>query len=141
VLTIFEDHPPIEFTPTFNGQFSDLAERNQALAGRVLEQINFWITAWTPGSEDGQIIKHVYVHSKYAQWDIYRLKLKPEIGDWRVFFFWLNGYTPGRRRVAALVKHETNQKCYDDPKSAHALSIRVAINKAVSAGEIRKGTK
>lgn len=124
----------VEQSEEFRGQLIKLAASDPELAGRIVEQIKFHVTEWSPGREDKDLIKHVSVHSRAASWDVYRLKCKPEIGEWRIFFFWLD--VRAARCVAALVEWVSNQQCYNDPKQQHALQTRIAINRAVTEGAI-----
>jgi hypothetical protein len=119
-------------------QLAELIDNgHEAVAGRILEQIGFHVSAWSPGEEDGEIIKHLANLSRESRWAVYRLKFKPQIQQWRVFFFFLNGRVPPIREIEEIIKFVSHQQCYDDMRQPHLARIRSAVLNFSVKGDIK----
>jgi hypothetical protein len=139
VNTITEPHDPqeaYEFSKEATHQLEVIAATDNELAGRILTQIEARIATWDPGNEDGDVIRRVASVSRAANFPVYRLKFKPEIQQWRVFFFLLNARRPPVRLIAELVEFKSEKQCYDNLSEPHMVRIKREILQAQTSREL-----
>ena len=134
----YDEFESIEFSELAGRQLAEISNSDSALYGRILKDIQLHLTAWSPGDEDGNIIKHAARVSRACAQRVYRLKSPPTIQKWRVFFTFLDGRTPPVRLVMAFVEWMNNEQCYDDMSQPHIGEIRRCVLEAGMKGDYKR---
>lgn len=137
-LDIHDEFEAIDFTEGAARQLDAIRFSESGLYGRILRDIQQHLVAWSPGDEDGRIIKHVRSVSSRCQRKIYRLKSPPTIQTWRVFFTYLDARRPPVRLVLAVVQYVSEAQCYDDMNQPHMVQIRRDVLDASTRGEFKR---
>ena len=135
----YDEFGAIDLSEDAGRQLDDIRRVDEALYGRIHQEILLRLTEWSPGDEDGEFIKHVSkLSAKCGGRGIYRLKSPQAIQKWRVFFTLLDGLRPAKRRVLAVVEFVDQQQCYDDMAQPHLKAIKRHVLDAGTRGYFKR---
>jgi hypothetical protein len=138
----FDESEGIKYTEFAMRALNGVRVGNPSIAAALMVAIQAHLSAWSPGDEDGDVIRHAVLISKDCCHNVYRLKYErhgPLVERrWRVFFAFLPHRKPPARLVLAVVEFASHHQCYDDPSQPHRIEIRKAINERIARGETTK---
>lgn len=130
------DHEKVEISAYAQVTLEKIKAVDEELYARVLAALEYYFQAWIPGDIEPDGIDHFAKLSRASGHDIYRIKDKELLGEWRILVLFIP--KPPKNPMVAEVMLYSNDASYNDLQAEHNRNVRRLVQELILSGRLRR---
>jgi hypothetical protein len=130
------EHEKVEVSAYAAATLEKIRASDEQLHGRILAALEYYFQAWIPGDAEPEGIDHFAKLSRAAGHDIYRIKDKQLLGNWRVLVLFVP--RPPKNPMVAELMLYCDDASYNDLQAQHNKNVRRLVQDLILKGRMRR---